>query len=144
MTIQALKLVPITNVLYIKFKIPILWNKTCFWDLSERLQKKKLFYWQLSYIVIRYVSITWHCIAKFGIFTAAGLNGALVKAEVFGTLECAHFSVPFRPTKVQMPNLALIETKWITTYWILTKRDSVEADVRNLINWGREYRRGRY
>ncbi len=44
--------------------------------------------------------------------------GNLLKIKhALGTVECAYFgfkSVPFRPTAVQMPNLALIETKRIT------------------------------
>jgi hypothetical protein len=44
--------------------------------------------------------------------------GHLLKIKyALGTVECAYFgfkSVPFRPTTVQMPKLALIETKRIT------------------------------
>ncbi len=58
--------------------------------------------------------------AKLGICTVMGLNGALVEAKI-RTFKCqvqilASISVhcPFRPTTVQMPNLVLIEKKWIT------------------------------
>jgi hypothetical protein len=46
--------------------------------------------------------------------------GHLLKLKyALGTLECASLastSVPFRPTTVLMPKLALIETKRITVY----------------------------
>ncbi len=51
---------------------------------------------------------------KFGTCTVVGLNGTLAEAKMFTfTLECTHLSltrVPFRPTTVQMPKLALVET----------------------------------
>jgi hypothetical protein len=49
-----------------------------------------------------------------------GLNGTLVEASLDTHLGHLHVrflastSVPFRPTTVQMPNLALVETKRIT------------------------------
>jgi hypothetical protein len=62
--------------------------------------------------VICFVSIR----AKFGICTVVGLSGTKTLK-----LKCAHNvrilaskSVPFRTTPVQLPNLALIETKRIT------------------------------
>ncbi len=47
-----------------------------------------------------------------------GLNGTLVEAEIltFKCPMCVFQRVPFRPTTVQMSNLALIETKRITVY----------------------------
>ncbi len=67
------------------------------------------------YTVIRFVSIS----AKFGICTGLGS-----KWDTFFELKNAHMqvskvrilastSVYFGPTTVQMPNLALLETKWI-------------------------------
>ncbi len=70
------------------------------------------------YTVIRFVSTN----AKFGICTVVGLIGALVETTVkyaLGLLDehiSASTSVLYRLTTVQMPNLALIETKWITEY----------------------------
>ncbi len=62
--------------------------------------------------VICFISIS----AKFVIFTVVGIN-VEAKKYTLGKLECAYFSfklVPFRPTTVPMPNLALLETKRIT------------------------------
>ncbi len=57
------------------------------------------------YNVIRFVSIS----AKFGIFTVMGLNGTLVEANI-RTLSQVRIldatCIPFRPTTVQMLNLA--------------------------------------
>jgi hypothetical protein len=67
------------------------------------------------YTVIRLVSIC----AKFGIFAGMGLNGTLVGANILTLSQVrilAATCVPFRPTMVQMLNLALIETKGITVY----------------------------
>ncbi len=58
------------------------------------------------YTVIRFVSIR----TKFGICTVVGLNRTLQVRILAST------SVPFRPTTVQMPNLALIETKRSTVF----------------------------
>jgi hypothetical protein len=63
------------------------------------------------YTVIRSVSAD----AKFGICTVVGLNGTLVKAKI-RTFTYPKYTFSFkcpiyRPTTVQMPNLALIETK---------------------------------
>ncbi len=56
-----------------------------------------------------------YCSAKFGTCT---VNGTLVEAKMCTfTLESAHFiftSVSFTLTTVQVPNLALVETKRIT------------------------------
>ncbi len=70
----------------------------------------------VSYTVIHFVSIR----AKFDICTVVGLNGHLLK------IKCVHSwvnvtilaskSVPFGPTKVQVKNLALTDTKRITVY----------------------------
>jgi hypothetical protein len=63
----------------------------------------------IVYTFIRFVSSS----AKFGICTVVGLNGTLVDAKIrtFKCLKCV--ILPFRPTTVQMSNLALIETKGI-------------------------------
>jgi hypothetical protein len=53
--------------------------------------------------VIRFISIS----AKFAICTVVDLNGTLVEAKI---------RVPVRPTTLQMPNLALTETKRITVH----------------------------
>jgi hypothetical protein len=58
------------------------------------------------YTVIRFVSMS----AKFGICTVVGLKKTLQVRILAST------SVPFRPTTVQMPNLALIETKRSTVF----------------------------
>ncbi len=64
--------------------------------------------------IIRFFSI----IAQFGIGTVVGVNGTLVDAKMYlGNLNIhilASISVPFRPTTVPMPHLALIEMKRIT------------------------------
>ena len=69
----------------------------------------------LYYTVTRFVSI-------FGICTVVDLNGTLLEAKICTKTHIqvsqvrvlASTSVPFRPTTVQMPNLALIETKRVT------------------------------
>ncbi len=70
--------------------------------------------------VIRFVSIS----AKFGICSVVGLSGALVEANThLGHLNVrilASKSVPLRPMTVQMPNLALMETKLITVCKLIT------------------------
>jgi hypothetical protein len=71
-----------------------------------------------AYIVIHFVSF----IAKFGICTVVDLNGTHLILS--SNMQLVHLnvrilastSVAFRPTMVQMPNLALIETKRITVY----------------------------
>jgi hypothetical protein len=59
-----------------------------------------------------------YCSAKFGTCTVVSVNGTLVEGKMCTfTLEPAHFiftSVPFTLTTVQVPNLALVETKRIT------------------------------
>ncbi len=50
------------------------------------------------------------------------LNGTLVEAKICTqmsqVLVLAATSVPFRPMTMQMPNLALIETKRIAVYFV--------------------------
>ncbi len=69
---------------------------------------------EISYTVIRFVSIS----AKLGICIVVGLNGTLVEAKIltFKCPMCVFQRVPYRPTTVQISNLALIETKRITVY----------------------------
>jgi hypothetical protein len=71
------------------------------------------FTWR-HFTVIRFVSIR----AKFWHLHRRGSNGTLVEAKICTKVSfvriLASTSVPFRPTKVKMPNLALIETKRIT------------------------------
>jgi hypothetical protein len=70
----------------------------------------------IVYTVIRFVSNK----AKFGSCTIVGLNGTLGEAKIctLGTYVriLTSSSVIFRPVMVQMPNLALVETKRITVY----------------------------
>jgi hypothetical protein len=67
--------------------------------------------------VIRFVSIR----DNFVICPIVGLNGTLVETKI-RTFKCPQVlvlpktSVPFRPTTVQMLNLARIETKWNTVH----------------------------
>ncbi len=68
--------------------------------------------------VIRFVSTS----DKFGICTVAGLNGTLVQDKTrtvhsrVNVNILASSSVPFRPTTLQVPNLALNDTKRIRVY----------------------------
>jgi hypothetical protein len=74
---------------------------------------------ELVCTVIRFVSNN----AKFGICTVVGLNGTLIEAKIrtwdtwMGVFTIASKSVTFRPLTVQMPNLELIGTKWITVMY---------------------------
>ncbi len=89
--------------------------------------------------------------AKFGTCTVVVLNGTLiVKAKLF-TLPLnvrilSSTSVPFRPTKVQMPNLALVETRNGLQYTFIDggknekqkKSGRIKSDFTNRVRKGEE------
>jgi hypothetical protein len=75
---------------------------------GARAWKTDLLYWlMLAHTVIRFVSNS----AKFGNCSVVGLTGNLLKINCarsrVNVSTLASTSVPLRPTKVQVPNLAL-------------------------------------
>ncbi len=84
--------------------------------MKLKYQESALIYRNLATLL----SVSCQVRAKFGACTGAGLNGTLVEAyiNVHSHPRMYAFyleqSAPFRPTTVQMPNLALGETKRLT------------------------------